>query len=532
MTRNVPAVTLRGTQSGTPSSNVPNSLQCGIGRKGVSTPSQAPKHSGAEPQEPRTWRPTRSPKDTILASWIQRIHNAQRERIPPPWYHLAIHILTKHYIPNQLGLGILTTDYGMQKLMRRGGIWPSIYHAWRKLDGQLDIDRRITPMEDLTLPINRNKYFLERGQPLQTRGEQHGLSVLGNFFIYHQNINRYRPFYDPDLLDYVVRFIHVKHQEGFYKHYIKLSTMWRLGQLTLAPNLWEALSYRMPAFTDSRIFPTHNLKLGGVNIKLYSIKFGRLYQISPDPVAVTREWAHITSYEGAWRRAWKSWPRRPSEPKQKILRWRLLQHKLITTRIAQHFDHSSPNCKRCSIKKIFDKPWTNMQNYEKLFGFHEETQGKDRQVSMLLHDIMVWSIHKTRIAIVMDNQEHEDIAFKCIFLSDLLIAIKGQWIQAQRKKDEEGFKQKWGKSSLIQIDDCQELQKSQNTLTYRGNILTPRLPLYHCHLAGRPVAEYSTRQDRHSQRNSSLEPNTLVPRSWPEVGSTPKDWEKVWISVH
>ncbi|KAL1916379.1 uncharacterized protein VTP21DRAFT_5570 [Calcarisporiella thermophila] len=36
----------------------------------------------------------------ILASWIQRIHNAQRERIPPPWYHLAIHILTKHY-PNE-----------------------------------------------------------------------------------------------------------------------------------------------------------------------------------------------------------------------------------------------------------------------------------------------------------------------------------------------------------------------------------------------------------------------------------------------
>ncbi|KAL1914330.1 uncharacterized protein VTP21DRAFT_8969 [Calcarisporiella thermophila] len=33
MTRNVPAVRLRGTQSGTPSSNVPNSLQCGIGRK-------------------------------------------------------------------------------------------------------------------------------------------------------------------------------------------------------------------------------------------------------------------------------------------------------------------------------------------------------------------------------------------------------------------------------------------------------------------------------------------------------------------
>ncbi|KAL1915772.1 uncharacterized protein VTP21DRAFT_6531 [Calcarisporiella thermophila] len=81
-----------------------------------------------------------------------------------------------------------------------------------------------------------------------------------------------------------------------------------------------------------------------------------------------------------------------------------------------------------------------MQNYEKLFGFHEETQGKDRQVSMLLHDIMVWN---------------------------LLIAIKGQWIQAQRKKDEEGFKQKWGKSSLIQIDDCQEValdfEEAKNT---------------------------------------------------------------------
>ncbi|KAL1920426.1 uncharacterized protein VTP21DRAFT_803 [Calcarisporiella thermophila] len=57
-------------------------------------------------------------------------------------------------------------------------------------------------------------------------------------------------------------------------------------------------------------------------------------------------------------------------------------------------------------------------------------------------------------------------------------------------------------------------------------------PLYHCHLPGRPVAEYTTRQGRHSQRNGSLEPNTLVPRSWPEVGSTPKDWEKVWTSVH
>ncbi|KAL1914168.1 uncharacterized protein VTP21DRAFT_10262 [Calcarisporiella thermophila] len=67
----------------------------------------------------------------FLASWIQRIHNAQREGIPPPWYHLATHILTKHYIPNQLGLEILTTDYGKQKLMRKDGIWLSIYHAWR-----------------------------------------------------------------------------------------------------------------------------------------------------------------------------------------------------------------------------------------------------------------------------------------------------------------------------------------------------------------------------------------------------------------
>ncbi|KAL1914948.1 uncharacterized protein VTP21DRAFT_7864 [Calcarisporiella thermophila] len=108
-----------------------------------------------------------------------------------------------------------------------------------------------------------------------------------------------------------------------------------------------------------------------------------------------------------------------------------------------------------------------MHKYEKLFGFHEETQGKDRQVFMLLHDIMVWNIHKTRIAIVMDNQEHEDIAFKCIFLSDLIIAIKGQWIQAQRKKDEEGFKQKWGKSSLIRTDDSQEVafdfEEAKNT---------------------------------------------------------------------
>ncbi|KAL1918843.1 uncharacterized protein VTP21DRAFT_2865 [Calcarisporiella thermophila] len=85
-----------------------------------------------------------------------------------------------------------------------------------------------------------------------------------------------------------------------------------------------------------------------------------------------------------------------------------------------------------------------MHKYEKLFEFHEETRGKVQQVSMWLHDIMVWSIHKTRIAIVMDNQDHEDIAFKCILLSDLIIAIKGQWIQAQRKKDEEGLKQKWG----------------------------------------------------------------------------------------
>ncbi|KAL1916667.1 uncharacterized protein VTP21DRAFT_5371 [Calcarisporiella thermophila] len=54
----------------------------------------------------------------------------------------------------------------------------------------------------------------------------------------------------------------------------------------------------------------------------------------------------------------------------------------------------------------------------------------------------------------------------------------------------------------------------------------PRLPLYHCHLAGKPVAEYTTRQGRHSQRNGSLEPNTLVPRSWSEVGSITKNGRK------
>ncbi|KAL1916164.1 uncharacterized protein VTP21DRAFT_6168 [Calcarisporiella thermophila] len=60
----------------------------------------------------------------------------------------------------------------------------------------------------------------------------------------------------------------------------------------------------------------------------------------------------------------------------------------------------------------------------------------------------------------------------------------------------------------------------------------PRFPLYHCHLAGRPVVEYSTRQGRHFRRNGSLELNILVPQSWPEAGSTPEDWKKIWTSVH
>ncbi|KAL1918536.1 uncharacterized protein VTP21DRAFT_3196 [Calcarisporiella thermophila] len=51
-------------------------------------------------------------------------------------------------------------------------------------------------------------------------------------------------------------------------------------------------------------------------------------------------------------------------------------------------------------------------------------------------------------------------------------------------------------------------------------------------LAGRPVVEYSTRQGRHFRRNGSLEPNILVPQSWPEAGSTPEDWKKIWTSVH
>ncbi|KAL1921632.1 uncharacterized protein VTP21DRAFT_10274 [Calcarisporiella thermophila] len=44
--------------------------------------------------------------------------------------------------------------------------------------------------------------------------------------------------------------------------------------------------------------------------------------------------------------------------------------------------------------------------------------------------------------------------------------------------------------------------------------------------------EYSTRQGRHFRRNGSLEPNILVPQSWPEAGSTPEDWKKIWTSVH
>ncbi|KAL1914132.1 uncharacterized protein VTP21DRAFT_11357 [Calcarisporiella thermophila] len=42
----------------------------------------------------------------------------------------------------------------------------------------------------------------------------------------------------------------------------------------------------------------------------------------------------------------------------------------------------------------------------------------------------------------------------------------------------------------------------------------------------------STRQGRHFRRNGSLEPNILVPQSWPEAGSTPEDWKKIWTSVH
>ncbi|KAL1919964.1 uncharacterized protein VTP21DRAFT_1896 [Calcarisporiella thermophila] len=46
-----------------------------------------PKHSGAEPQEPRTWRPTRSPKDS-------KTHDSNRLRFGVMWAERCINTIT------------------------------------------------------------------------------------------------------------------------------------------------------------------------------------------------------------------------------------------------------------------------------------------------------------------------------------------------------------------------------------------------------------------------------------------------------
>ncbi|KAL1914106.1 uncharacterized protein VTP21DRAFT_1112 [Calcarisporiella thermophila] len=171
------------------------------------------------------------------------------------------------------------------------------------------------------------------------------------------------------------------------------------------------------------------LRKNWIETTAYTTKTGRLYK-QDAPTIITEEWKDVTNDDDRWMKAWARWKSRPSEPKHRTLRWRLMKHKIVTGIITSKWTGDPNTCKRCSLGipetiahafldrlaiaqlrqrvdeincRIFGIPPHESTREGRLFGQDKQISQRFNEVVALSHDIALWIIYRSRLELVLGD---------------------------------------------------------------------------------------------------------------------------------
>ncbi|KAL1914452.1 uncharacterized protein VTP21DRAFT_8904 [Calcarisporiella thermophila] len=344
----------------------------------------------------------------------------------------------------------------------------------------------------------------------------------------HSSITRDKPMVEPEVHKYVARNSD-QYSSQFRDSYIVLQWHWRKREIQLIPQLADALLQGVPQIEGPYTFPLGKCVLAGTKIKDFRTKIGRLYMTSkgenitpewkeissksiswevawmqwkkrpsePKPRAlrwrllkhrlvtniitrenITPEWKEISSKSISWEVAWMQWKKRPSEPKPRALRWRLLKHRLVTNIITSKWTGEPNICKRCTTNAVetisqaylecpaISQLLQTVESYvcrilgvrahettkeDRLFGTDYKTMGYQREVVATGHDAAIWIIYRSRLSIIMDNAQPSEIALAEQLGHEMQKIVRSKLWPASIKDEKEDLQELWCKGSWIQV---------------------------------------------------------------------------------
>ncbi|KAL1919874.1 uncharacterized protein VTP21DRAFT_1806 [Calcarisporiella thermophila] len=216
------------------------------------------------------------------------------------------------------------------------------------------------------------------------------------------------------------------------RRYNDFSLSWEHGYLILPPNLAEKItkSSAIPRQHPPPCFPLHLGHLAGAPVLEYSTRQVRHFQRngSPEPETLTpQSWPEVASTAKEWEKVWTSIQKRPTLPKHRTLRWRILVERVITNSTIPGHD---PKCTRCNALRdtirhtFFERPeltsvwhWaergintisgplnTQVLNPRNLvLGDLPEAPRTVRHAAQIVFDSVLWQIHRDRITFHFEN---------------------------------------------------------------------------------------------------------------------------------
>ncbi|KAL1916343.1 uncharacterized protein VTP21DRAFT_5960 [Calcarisporiella thermophila] len=244
----------------------------------------------------------------------------------------------------------------------------------------------------------------------------------------------------------------------------------------------------IPQIEGPCTFPLGKCVLAGTKIKNFRTKIGRLSKTSKGE-NITPEWKETSSDSISLEVAWMCWKKRPSEPKHRTLRWRLLKHGLVTNIITSKWTGEPNICKRCTTNAVetishaylecpaINQLWQRVDNYvcrilgvrahestkeDRLFGTDYKTMGYQREVVSTVHDAAIWTIYRSSLSIIMDNAQPSEIALAEQLGHEMQKIVRSKWWSASIKDKKEDFQELWCKGNWIQVQG-DEISFNQNT---------------------------------------------------------------------
>ncbi|KAL1916204.1 uncharacterized protein VTP21DRAFT_5821 [Calcarisporiella thermophila] len=230
------------------------------------------------------------------------------------------------------------------------------------------------------------------------------------------------------------------------RRYNDFSLEWEHGYLILSPDLVEKITKCsvIPRQHPPPRFPLHLCHLAGAPVPEYSTRQGRHFQRngSPEPETLTpQSWPEVASTAKEWEKVWTSIQKRPTLPKHRTLRWRILIERVITN---STFSGHDPKCTRCNAPRdtirhtFFECPeLTNL-----VLGDLPEAPRTVRHAAQIIFDSVLWQIHRDRIAYHFECTRAPPETIIVRAKMDIEEAIGGELIKARKRREIELFRRR------------------------------------------------------------------------------------------